>query len=686
MKKLLQLKTMLLLFALIAGSGSVWAVDVTFTFNTDEGISALGISKPSSSAGTNLSTSTPYTIDGVNMAVTNGGTSTRVWNSGGTLDLRIYKNGGSLTFTAPGNITKIVLTGSVVNKFSTTVGSFSDGTWEGDEASVKLTATDTGKINTITVTYTSSGEATTVTIDDSGIKSDRKGGTAAGTFSASVTAGGEIVDGAMVSWSSSEESVATIDEDGKLTLVAAGKTTITATYAGNATYASSTGTYNLTVTDSRTVAGLEFETTSQTINVGQMHGAFALSNPNSLTVSYSSDDTSVATVIASTGVVTGIAEGSTIIRATFEGNDDYKAGSASYTLTVHQNEAGETVGPNNTPARYVKVTSSEEITNGNYLIVYEDEGIAFNGGLETLDAGRNKITVTIANNSITATETNMAAEFTIDVTNGTLKSASGKYIGVSANTNGLGASDESTTYTNSFEIDEDENVIISAVFQGSTMSLRYNSTSGASNERFRYYKNNSQKAIQLYKYVEEISEPTFDVTIGSSAWRTIVTSANATLPLGLTAYIVTGNDGVSATLTPIDAIKANTAVLLKGEEGKYTLTVTDEDVNYSDTNLLEVSNDDTTSGVYVLANKDPKGVGFYLWDGGLLGAGRVYLPALESNDAREFISFDTTTGIEKIENAASNKENGVVFNLAGQRVAKPSKGLYIVNGRKVIVK
>jgi hypothetical protein len=42
------------------------------------------------------------------------------------------------------------------------------------------------------------------------------------------------------------------------------------------------------------------------------------------------------------------------------------------------------------------------------------------------------------------------------------------------------------------------------------------------------------------------------------------------------------------------------------------------------------------------------------------------------------------TAIEAVK--AQNVENGQYFNLAGQRVAQPTKGLYIVNGKKVIIK
>lgn len=148
---------------------------------------------------------------------------------------------------------------------------------------------------------------------------------------------------------------------------------------------------------------------------------------------------------------------------------------------------------------YTKVTSTAGITSGDYLIVYEKDKVAFNGGLATLDAASNTVTVSIdANDRIEATSTMNAAKFTIDVTAGTIKSASGKYIGVSSNSNGLKQTDNASTYTHTFVIDGSGNASITASFAGSTMSLRYNSA--ADQKRFRYYKNAGQQAIQLYKY------------------------------------------------------------------------------------------------------------------------------------------------------------------------------------------
>ena len=127
-------------------------VTVEYVFDTDAGLSALGISKPAANAGTELGDS-EYTVGAVTMTATSGGTATRVFNSKGTTDLRIYKNGAFTFTTSTGNIKSIVLTGATVGGFSAEPATFSAGTWTGSAKSVTLTATGTEKINTISVTY-----------------------------------------------------------------------------------------------------------------------------------------------------------------------------------------------------------------------------------------------------------------------------------------------------------------------------------------------------------------------------------------------------------------------------------------------------------------------------------------------------------------------------------------------------
>ena len=158
---------------------------------------------------------------------------------------------------------------------------------------------------------------------------------------------------------------------------------------------------------------------------------------------------------------------------------------------------------------YKKVTSTDQVITGKYLIVYEDDNIAFDGSRTSLDAVSNTQEVAISDNSIT---TDKAIYFTYDATAQTLKSASGFYIGQTKYDNGL-ATDQTTQYTNSIAIDEDANAVITAQFADGTdhPTLRYNS---ASNQlRFRYYKS-GQKAIQLYKEVTgDAPEPDLAITL-----------------------------------------------------------------------------------------------------------------------------------------------------------------------------
>ena len=124
-----------------------------YIFNTDAGLAALGITKPSLSQGTDLVPGTDYNSGIVTMNITHGTTHTRVWGGTNATDLRVYGGGGSLTFSVPSGylITGIELTGSAINTFEEVNNS---GVWSGTASrTVTLTANNTGKINTITVIY-----------------------------------------------------------------------------------------------------------------------------------------------------------------------------------------------------------------------------------------------------------------------------------------------------------------------------------------------------------------------------------------------------------------------------------------------------------------------------------------------------------------------------------------------------
>lgn len=142
-----------------------------------------------------------------------------------------------------------------------------------------------------------------------------------------------------VIYSSSNENVATISSSGDVTILAEGSTTITATSQANDAYEAASVSYDLTVEGNLIAAGLAWSESSYTATLASDDNVFpTLSNPNSLSVSYSSSDEAVAT-ISSDGTVTLKGAGTTSIVASSEANDTYASGTASYTLKVVKNTA-----------------------------------------------------------------------------------------------------------------------------------------------------------------------------------------------------------------------------------------------------------------------------------------------------------------------------------------------------------
>lgn len=124
----------------------------TFDFSSKASIESMGITAPATSEGTEISSKT-LTVGAVSMTSTDGSTATRVWNSKGSYDLRVYAKIGSLTFKVPAGylITKVVFNGTAL--LSVTEGSYTDNVWKGSTQSVTFTATNTCKITAVDVFY-----------------------------------------------------------------------------------------------------------------------------------------------------------------------------------------------------------------------------------------------------------------------------------------------------------------------------------------------------------------------------------------------------------------------------------------------------------------------------------------------------------------------------------------------------
>ena len=176
------------------------------------------------------------------------------------------------------------------------------------------------------------------------------------------------------------------------------------------------------------------------------------------------------------------------------------------------------------------------------------------------------------------------------------------------------------------------------------------------------------------------------VTIGETGYATFF-SAQPVSFVGteLKAFTATFNsDYSSVKLEEVTEIPANTPVIVQGAKGAYQLNVATAPATPDSNDLIVVEAGGSYATLFVLANKS-LGVGFYKWTGTDLPVGKVALNVPAA--ARDFIGLegDVTTGIMSA--AWLNASGMTIYDLQGHKVDQVvKKGLYIVNGRKVVVK
>ena len=435
-----------------------------------------------------------------------------------------------------------------------------------------------------------------------------------------------------------------------------------------------------------------------------------VSTPSDGTITYSGFDTSIIT-IADDGTMEAVAEGTTTVTATLEATTAYEGDVTTFIITVVPENS------NMASHLYKKVTSTDDITAGKYLIVYEEGSKAFNGGLQTLDAVGNVIDVTLNNDKIFCDED---AYFLIDPVAGTVRSASGYYIGVSKYENGLKQSSSATDFKNSFNIDNDGNAVIYiGGFQSGNMTLRFNKDDNQN--RFRYYKS-GQQAIQLYKAVDpfsfSIKEQASDgydhyatiSALGSEEYYQVSGGAEVfTLTVEGHKLVLSAPFTDGDVIPSKDAYGANAAYLVRGVPGDYEFTAAatpKEEVQLGENMLVSTGENGVTAEEMAAAHEDgyvfyklslsPKTGKLGFLRGTTDGAAfnyksghQAYLAvpptALASQVSAYY--FDETTEINEVcsEGVAPSDE---IYTLSGVRMegAALPKGIYIVNGKKMVVK
>lgn len=206
----------------------------------------------------------------------------------------------------------------------------------------------------------------------------------------------------------------------------------------------------------------------------------------------------------------------------------------------------------------------------------------------------------------------------------------------------------------------------------------------------------------------------YTLNVSPACMATLCLPFNVVLPAGMTAYdLVEGDidgdaedgndDGVHVcTMQPIaqagETLKAGTPVIVAATPGNHNLPITMEDDgpktsltgsllrgNYMSQALVQGD----TKKKFIFTSKNDV-VGFYIMDaGGTIAANKCWMewtvPA-GANVRSLVIRFGNTTDIENVAVAPEHPAQPVIYNLAGQRLETPQRGINIINGRKIVVK
>lgn len=197
------------------------------------------------------------------------------------------------------------------------------------------------------------------------------------------------------------------------------------------------------------------------------------------------------------------------------------------------------------------------------------------------------------------------------------------------------------------------------------------------------------------KNIDEISAVSVPATLGTNGYTTFASTypldlTAANLPTGVEAYKASV-EGTTVTFTEIDqTVPANTGILLKGTANETVAIPVAASGTAVEGNAFLVNEGGSTfaaesgynyfglkKGTLTFALFDPSAVA--------IPANKAYLKVAESAGVKSLnVVFDEATGISTLERVVIDNE--AWYDLQGRRVAQPTKGIYIHNGKKVFIK
>lgn len=628
MKKLL-LKSILLLCALITGSTSAWADSESVTFSEQGYTNGYSVD---SYSGTNFEVS-----------FTNG----KYYSSGSAI--RVYSS-SSFTVSSAHTITGITLTfgsGDGSNAITTNVTTYSNGTWSGSANSVTFSvggSSGNRRIAGITVTYTPAAKSDpTITFNNGSVKvgktldvSSLFTSNSTGAVTYSITAGG---------------SYASIDGT-TLTGVAEGNVTVKASQAATATYNAAEKSATITVNAAPALSSIAITTepTKKAYKEGQTF------DPTGMVVTATYADLSTDDVTALCTFTPSGALSTSDNKVTISYTENAVTKTADQAITVTAQSTDITIETN---YEWLGVEKTKNISADVLPKAIDCDGltVTLGDGGSTKPRGDDTYIRVYVGNSFTFTApTNhfiKSIEFTM---------ANSKWDN-SFNVSG-GGSWNNTTKT--WSCGDDFVTEVTLTEAGSSGNNQM-----------------SQIDVTLVPYT----------TITPAKTYTTLTSAKAldftSVSSALKAYIATAVAAGKVQMVQVNKVPAGTGLVLMATtpgsavnvpvfDGTDPSDVTGNNMAGSATSTTAIAE----NGGYILKN----GV-FQPATAGTLAAGKAYLNIAVS--ARELeLSFDENdvTAISELTTTNCTNNTNEYFDLQGRKVAQPTKGLYIVNGKKVVIK
>lgn len=358
---------------------------------------------------------------------------------------------------------------------------------------------------------------------------------------------------------------------------------------------------------------------------------------------------------------------------------------------------------------YTKVISEDQlVAGGHYIIVNEDAGAALGyqkssnrGAFTGVTFENNEAIIAQENIATTSSENAKIYDLILGGESGAwtfYDVCNDGYLYVASTSKKSALNVQTTIDDNSkatITLAANGNATIKFVGKSTRNIIQYNSSSTL----FSCY-SSGQEVVQLYVR-------TTPLTLTTAQYGTYFTDEAFAMPEGVTGYTITAKDGENLTLneayTAGTTVPASTALVLKAtDELTESKTFNAVVVNSTDAaptdNLLHgtveaaQTNVEGAAAYYKLANGD-KGIGFYYGaeNGAAFtnGAHKAYLAVTGTMSQMKGFSLDgMTTGINQV--STTNTVNDAnIYDLNGRRIQSlgaAQKGIYIVGGKKVIVK